>query len=141
VRLVVRAAASRYLSLARYLAGGATFIAASWAAFWLARHLETVKVVGASMEPTLRDGDRLVVWKTALARPGDIVATRDPREPGRTVIKRARWLSGGSAWLEGDNPGASTDSRHFGPVPTAFVEGRAIYRYAPLERAGKLGRP
>jgi nickel-type superoxide dismutase maturation protease len=140
VRLVRRAAATRYLSPAPYLAGLSAAVAAGWAAFSLLRRLKRVKVVGASMEPSLRDGDRLVVWKTAALRPGDIVACKDPRQPGRTVLKRARWLSGGTAWLEGDNPAGSTDSRHFGPVATSLVEGRAIYRYAPPGRAGWLGR-
>ena len=36
----------------------------------------------------------------------------------------------------GDDPGASTDSRTFGPVPVASVLGRAVYRYAPAGRSG-----
>ncbi|MDP9074743.1 MAG: S26 family signal peptidase, partial [Actinomycetota bacterium] len=44
--------------------------------------------------------------------------------------------------LLGDNPGASTDSRTFGPVPRHAVIGRVAFRYAPAERAGPVaGRP
>jgi hypothetical protein len=41
----------------------------------------------------------------------------------------------------GDNEKHSTDSRHFGPVPPALVRGKAVYRYAPPTRAGRLRGP
>lgn len=113
-------------------AGGA---AAAW---WCARHLGRVVVSGSSMEPALQAGDRLLVWKTASLRPGDVVAAYDPRHSDRAIVKRAADIRDGEVWLEGDNPGHSTDSRHFGAVPMALVEGRAIYRYGPPERAGRL---
>jgi mitochondrial inner membrane protease subunit 1 len=43
--------------------------------------------------------------------------------------------------IVGDNASASTDSRHFGPVPADLVVGRVVYRYLPAHRAGAmLGR-
>ncbi len=39
-------------------------------------------------------------------------------------------------WLEGDNPPRSTDSRHYGPVPEAWLRGRVVLRLWPVARAG-----
>jgi inner membrane protease subunit 1 len=39
----------------------------------------------------------------------------------------------GYVWLEGDNAQDSTDSRMYGPVPTALVRGRVIARVWPLD--------
>jgi hypothetical protein len=41
-------------------------------------------------------------------------------------------------FLLGDNRGASTDSRDFGPVRAADILGTAVARYWPLARAGRL---
>ena len=35
-------------------------------------------------------------------------------------------------WLEGDNPLNSTDSRQYGPVPWALLQGRALFKVQPL---------
>jgi nickel-type superoxide dismutase maturation protease len=108
------------------------------AAWWAAHHFERVAVTGSSMEPALLPGDRLLVRKTATVHAGDIVAAPDPRQAGRTVLKRAGSVGAGMVWLIGDNPEHSTDSRHFGPVATGSVEGKVVYRYAPAGRAGRL---
>ena len=107
------------------------------------RVLRRVEVTGASMAPTFRPGDRLLVWTGSSRRPpwlsvGDVVAVADPRDPGRILVKRVAAVDPVSATLDvlGDDPGASTDSRHFGPVPMASVVGRAVYRYAPRDRTG-----
>ena len=113
----------------------------------LGRTLRRVVVEGGSMAPTLLDGDRLVV----LARPwgpprvplvGDIVAAPDPRRPDRVLVKRVGRVdrAAGTVELLGDAPGASTDSRVFGPVPVASVVGRVVHRYGPPGRTGPLGR-
>ena len=34
----------------------------------------------------------------------------------------------GHVWLQGDNTLNSTDSRHYGPVPYALLEGRVFLR-------------
>jgi len=117
------------------------------AAVVLGRTLRRVVVEGGSMAPTLLDGDRLVV----LARPwgpprvplvGDIVAAPDPRRPDRVLVKRVGRVdrAAGTVELLGDAPGASTDSRVFGPVPVASVVGRVVHRYGPPGRTGPLGR-
>lgn len=92
-------------------------------------------VVGDSMAPTLLPGDFLVVdLRVASTHPGDIVLAVDPREPGRVIVKRVASLDGDTVTLRGDNPAASTDSRHFGPVPASQVTGRVVLCYWPWPR-------
>ena len=43
-----------------------------------------------------------------------------------------------SVWLEGDNAGNSTDSRHYGPVPASMVLGRVAYKVYPLGERGAM---
>jgi nickel-type superoxide dismutase maturation protease len=93
------------------------------------------------MEPALRHGDRLVIWRTGRVREGDIVALADPRDRGRTLLKRVAALHPAGVFVLGDNAQRSTDSRHFGPVGTRSLIGKAVYRYAPLARAGRLRAP
>ncbi len=107
------------------------------------RVLRRVEVVGGSMAPTFVAGDRLVVLCRPFgppARPavGDVVAVCDPRDAARTLVKRVAAVDDdtGALDLRGDDPGASTDSRDFGPVPTDAVVGRVVYRYAPAGRTG-----
>jgi nickel-type superoxide dismutase maturation protease len=97
-----------------------------------------VAVEGSSMEPTLTNGDRLVVVRRLVPRVGDIVAVGDPRRPGRLLVKRVVSIDGTAIVIEGDNARSSTDSRAFGPVDRRAVVGRAVYRYAPPGRAGPL---
>ena len=119
----------------------AGFALAALALRALSSRFERVAVVGDSMAPQLLPGDRLLVWKPrrpGSLRQGDVVVAPDPREPGRALVKRVAAIDASSAWLAGDNPGRSTDSRDFGPVPLSSVAGRAVYRYAPATRAGRL---
>jgi nickel-type superoxide dismutase maturation protease len=90
------------------------------------------------MLPALQPGDRLLVWRTTRVKAGDVIAAGDPRHPERTVLKRAASYDDAGIFLVGDNEMHSTDSRHFGPVPLSLVRGKAVYRYAPPGRAGRL---
>jgi nickel-type superoxide dismutase maturation protease len=101
------------------------------------RHVE---VVGTSMTPTLDAGDRLLVVRTRRPRAGDVAVVPDPRDPSRLVVKRVVDTSPVGVILRGDNPDASTDSRTFGPAPRSTVRGRAVYRYYPAARRGRIGR-
>jgi nickel-type superoxide dismutase maturation protease len=117
----------------------------AWVAWWAWRHSERVEVSGLSMAPELQPGDRLLIWKPVMwrskaVRTGDVVAAPDPRGPERMVLKRAGAVGPDGVLLLGDNPSQSTDSRHFGRIPVASVRGKAIYRYAPPSRAGRLPR-
>lgn len=92
------------------------------------------------MLPTLREGDHVVIVRGRL-RHGDVVAIRDPRRPSRIIVKRVESIASdprGALTVVGDNPRESTDSRHFGAVPRSLVVGRVVYRYAPVERAGRV---
>ncbi|MFN0147441.1 MAG: nickel-type superoxide dismutase maturation protease [Dehalococcoidia bacterium] len=104
-----------------------------------ARRSARYEVAGRSMLPTLREGDWLLVDKRAYGRTapraGDIIVALDPRDATRPIIKRVSRLSeDGALSLLGDNPGSSTDSRHFGLVPAALVRGRVCLRYWPRPR-------
>ena len=92
--------------------------------------LRRVTVAERSMEPALRPGDWLLVWRTRRVRAGQIVLARHPGQPDLLIVKRAARRAGGGWWLESDNPEASAvDSRRFGPVPASLVEGRVLVRY------------
>ena len=100
-------------------------------------------VEGDSMAPLLRDGDWILVdpdaYRVRLARPRELVIVADPRDPQRVLVKRVAGVDpGGLLELAGDNPGASTDSRVFGPVDPGSVRGRPWARYWPPGRAGFL---
>jgi phage repressor protein C with HTH and peptisase S24 domain len=84
-----------------------------------------VRVVGPSMSPTLRDGDRLLVRPGARVRPGDVVLAVFDSLPGRFVVKRADHRQDGGWWLTSDNPFAPGDSASHG---IATVHGRAVLR-------------
>lgn len=115
-----------------------------------------VAVQGASMAPTLRDGERVVVRRRPLAKlsRGDIVVLKPPQNPGPYAadrhgvgwnIKRVAALPGepvpagtagagphgtvpaGSLVVLGDNPD-SIDSRHRGFFPGDQLLGTAVRR-------------
>ncbi len=88
-----------------------------------------VAVVERSMEPALRAGDWLLVWRTKHAKPGAIVIARHPARPEMLLVKRVeRRTADGGWWLSSDNQDAGAiDSRRFGPVPE--ITGRVLLRY------------
>ncbi len=74
------------------------------------------------MTPTYRAGERLtIVRRLRAVRVGDVVVTPDPRLSDRWLLKRCVAREGSMLDLRGDNPGASTDSRDFGPVAASRV--------------------
>lgn len=57
--------------------------------------LEVFVVSGASMEPTLHESDRLLVWKaTRSFHRGELVVFTHPMEDGRVLVKRVVGLPG-----------------------------------------------
>jgi nickel-type superoxide dismutase maturation protease len=108
------------------------------------RWLDVVEVRGGSMAPCLLPGDRLLVeshsYHGRAPRPGEVVLAADPRQPDRELIKRVASIddAGTSAELRGDAPEASTDSRAFGAIPLSMIQWRAVFRYWPPQRAGRL---
>jgi nickel-type superoxide dismutase maturation protease len=104
------------------------------------RACSRIVVAGESMRPAFEPGDRVLVVPVLRLRPGQVVAVPDPGRPDRLLLKRVLSTGSGLVELRGDNEQASTDSRHFGPVPRSSVAGRAVYRYAPAGRVGRLSR-
>ena len=101
------------------------------------RHLDVVEVRGRSMAPTLDPGDRMLVLRLG-PRTGDIVLARDPRDPRRELIKRVTSIDRFGVLLRGDNPASSTDARAFGAVAGEAVVWRAVLRYWPPDRVGRV---
>jgi nickel-type superoxide dismutase maturation protease len=95
-----------------------------------------IAVVERSMEPALRPGDWLLVWRglrpgrPPRVRPGQLVIARHPARPDLLLVKRAAWREPGGWWLSADNlPAGAADSRTFGVVPLMLIEGRVLFRY------------
>ncbi len=110
------------------------------------------------MEPTLREGDRvlvdLITLRGRLPRTGEIVVVSGPS--GEDLVKRiAREPYPGEApypastlptdspleptfVVLGDNPVDSLDSRAFGRVPQHRIRGRLGWRYWPVSRLGPI---
>jgi len=88
-----------------------------------------VLVEGASMVPTLRAGDCLVVRRGGRVHGGDVVVARFRQRPSLLVVKRAlRPLDGG--WnLASDNPAVEGHGLTRG---LADVEATVLLRYWPL---------
>ena len=105
---------------------------------WRRSPVTRVEVRGDSMRPALEPGDRLLVVRARAPRLGDVVAFPDPRLPARTMLKRVMAREPGGLTVLGDNRAASTDSRTYGPVDPSTVRGRALYRYFPDSRRGRL---
>ena len=91
------------------------------------------------MEPTLRDGDRLLVdWGARRARPGAVAVVRLPDRP--LSVKRLAFREPGGWWVERDNPAEGIDSWHVGAVPDGDLVAVAICRLTPVP--GRIaGRP
>ncbi len=90
------------------------------------------------MQPTLYDGDRLVVLHGATPRVGRLVVVRLPPS-GVVAVKRAVRREPGGWWVERDNPDEGRDSWTVGVVPDADVLAVVVLRVWPLTR-GRRGR-
>ena len=109
----------------------------AWA-WWRWRPVRRVEVRGPSMLPSLEPGDRLLLVRSRRVRVGDVVAFGDPRVPARTMVKRVVARGPEGLTVVGDNADASTDSRSWGAVEPSAIRGRAVYRYFPDGRRGRV---
>ena len=85
------------------------------------------------MEPTLYDGDRLLVRREAAPRVGDVAVVRLP--DGVLAVKRVTHREPGGWWVERDNPLMGVDSWTVGAVPDRDVVGVVRTRLWPLRRS------
>ncbi|OQR97065.1 mitochondrial inner membrane protease subunit 1 [Achlya hypogyna] len=128
---------------------------------------DVVLCVGPSMLPTLNEhGDIVLLDKITprfrRLRNGEVVIAKSPSNHRQTVCKRIVASEGetvglkhrynanrvemktvpkGHVWLEGDNKHDSHDSRYYGPVPYALIQGRVALRIWPLTQLGFLATP
>ncbi|MCO5575033.1 hypothetical protein L7F22_028830 [Adiantum nelumboides] len=123
------------------------------------------KVYGPSMFPTFNATDDMILVERISTRfqkvkVGDIVMACSPEEPARVILKRLVAVEGdnitvlpeplredvakqvlvpkGHVWLQGDNPSNSRDSRHYGPVPYALLQGKVCLRIWPPSKWEKF---
>ena len=97
-------------------------------------------VVGSSMEPTLRGGDRVLVdlwtYRQRPPRRGEVVVVR-PDPASSALVKRVTRIVPGppghdaSLWLVGDNARDSLDSRQLGAIERDRIVGRVVLRLWP----------
>jgi nickel-type superoxide dismutase maturation protease len=83
-------------------------------------------VRGRSMEPTLHDGDRLLVRHGAIPSIGSVVVVRLP--DGVFAIKRVARRDAGGWWVLRDNPVVGVDSRQVGAIPDGDVVAVVVLR-------------
>lgn len=76
------------------------------------------------MLPTLRAGQIVIAVRQPNVGPGDVVIIS---HQGREKIKRIKEVHTTTLFVLGDNPGASTDSRHFGLLPRSSLLGRVVW--------------
>jgi hypothetical protein len=89
------------------------------------------------MQPTLFDGDRLLVIHAGRPRVGRLVVVRFP--DGVVAVKRATRREPGRWWVERDNPTEGVDSWTVGAIPDTDVLAVVVLRLWP-ER-WRPGRP
>jgi signal peptidase I len=92
-------------------------------------------VRGRSMEPTLYDGQRLLLLHGARPRLGGLVVVRLP--DGVIAVKRAVRREPDGWWVERDNPRVGVDSWSIGAIPDRDVVARVLLR---LSRRRPRGR-
>lgn len=100
-------------------------------AFWLLRRYHRFRVTGESMLPLLPPQREVLIdpeaYRHTLPQPGEIIVAYHPQQPHLRIIKRIEFVEpDGECYLKGDNAAASTDSRQFGLVPLAQIQGKVI---------------
>jgi signal peptidase S26 family len=104
------------------------------------RRLGVAVVSGRSMEPTLHEGDRLLVLWGARPRVGRMAVVRLPPSddgPRPVSVKRVTGTDPGDPgawWVERDNPGEGVDSWLVGGISDADVLGRVLVRLPRFTR-------
>src|ERR1035437_1928516 len=101
-----------------------------WNSFLSLLPIYRYSIIGNSMLTAFRSGDQVLVnrfsYIFAVAKVGDIVAVRDPRDR-KVLIKRITKIENGKYSVEGDNKHQSTDSRKFGMLKKTDIIGKVIF--------------
>ena len=97
-----------------------------------ARRLGFAVVRGRSMEPTLYDGDRLLLVHGVFPTIGRMAVVRLP--DGVVAVKRVVRREPAGWWVERDNPAAGVDSWTVGALPDDAVLARVLCRLWPPRR-------
>ncbi|PFH59843.1 hypothetical protein XA68_11792 [Ophiocordyceps unilateralis] len=74
--------------------------------------------------------------KRVLGMPGDYVSIAAPGDPGENQVMQ---VPEGHCWIVGDNLSVSRDSRLFGPLPLALIEGKVVARLLPWKDRQWIG--
>jgi hypothetical protein len=104
------------------------------------RRLGVAVVAGRSMEPTLHEGDRLLVLWGGRPKVGRMAVVQLPPsdEAARPVsVKRVTGPDPGNPgawWMERDNPAEGVDSWLVGGIPDDDILGRVLVRLPDFTR-------
>jgi len=93
--------------------------------------LTRFKIVGHSMEPQIKTGEKVLVssipyWFN-LPEINDVVAFKD--NTSKLLIKRIVKIKNGKYFVQGDNKNDSLDSREFGYLSRKQIIGEIIYKF------------
>ena len=132
--------------------------------------LQPFQVDGHSMESTLHHGEHMLLFPSAKINRFDVVVFPDPKGSGNSYVKRVIGLPGdhlqvkndqlylndlpvpepylepnksqadGYYFVMGDNRPGSGDSRQFGLVPIASVQGKADLVYWPFNQMRRMAQ-
>ncbi len=100
---------------------------------WILRLRKRFRVRGASMLPTLKEGDIIFydprAYRQQFPVMDDIVIVQHPARSELKIVKRVENVtSDGRVFIIGDNVAETTDSRDFGHVPVDEILGRVTSR-------------
>ena len=87
------------------------------------------------MQPTLNDGDLLLVRVGVAPKPQSLAVVRLPGRQGLSV-KRVVGADAEGWWVERDNPREGVDSWAVGAIPTSDVVAHVVTRIWPPRRIG-----